>query len=176
VIDTKVSHAHATGGYAARRASCELAARLMNVESLRELGANDLERMRGILDDETFRRARHIVTENERVLETVRLLEHDGPQAIGALLDASHLSMRDDFEISVPQLDLVAEVALQLGAVGARMTGGGFGGSALALAPRALRRQLETGILEAFASREYEKPDIFVVQPSNGATMRGEQV
>ncbi|MEF2977131.1 galactokinase [Subtercola sp. YIM 133946] len=174
VIDTKVSHAHATGGYAARRASCELAARTLGVESLRDLGIDDLPRMAELLDDETFRRARHIVTENARVEETVRLLDSAGPQAIGALLDASHVSMRDDFEISVPQLDLAVEVSQSLGAIGARMTGGGFGGSAIALIPRALRAQLEAGILDMFAQRSYEQPDLFVVQPSDGATMEGE--
>ncbi|UFS59010.1 galactokinase [Subtercola endophyticus] len=174
VIDTKVSHAHATGGYAARRASCELAARTMGVESLRDLGPADLPRMQQQLDDETFRRARHIVTENDRVEETVRLLETVGPQAIGPLLDASHVSMRDDFEISVPQLDLAVDVAQRGGAIGARMTGGGFGGSALALIPRALRAQLEAGILEAFAQHAFDQPDLFVVQPSDGATLKGD--
>ncbi|GGF29306.1 galactokinase [Subtercola lobariae] len=174
VIDTKVSHDHATGGYAARRASCERAAEVMQVDSLRELSPADLPRMRAALDDETFRRARHIVTENDRVEATVRLLETSGPQAIGALLDASHVSMRDDFEISVPQLDLAVEVAQSLGAVGARMTGGGFGGSALALVPRALRPALEAGILEAFAQHGYRAPDLFVVQPSDGATLKGQ--
>ncbi|MCU1477212.1 MAG: galactokinase [Subtercola sp.] len=174
VIDTKVSHDHATGGYAARRASCELAARVMKVDSLRELTPADLPRMREALDDETFRRARHIITENDRVEETVRLLGAEGPQAIGGLLDASHVSMRDDFEISVPQLDLAVEVAQRLGAIGARMTGGGFGGSALALVSRARRPLLEAGILEAFALHQFEKPDLFVVQPSDGATMKGE--
>ncbi|MCU1482111.1 MAG: galactokinase [Subtercola sp.] len=174
VIDTKVSHAHATGGYAARRASCELAARTMGVESLRDLGPADLPRMQQQLDDETFRRARHIVTENDRVEQTVRLLETVGPRAIGPLLDASHVSMRDDFEISVPQLDLAVEVAQRGGAIGARMTGGGFGGSALALIPRALRAQLEAGILEAFAQHAFDQPDLFVVQPSDGATLKGD--
>jgi galactokinase len=174
VIDTRVSHDHATGGYAARRSSCELAAATMGVESLRDLTPADLPRMQEALDDETFRRARHIVTENDRVEETVRRLETDGPRSIGDLLDASHVSMRDDFEISVPELDLAVEVSQATGAVGARMTGGGFGGSALALVPRALRPALEAAILKAFAEQHFRRPDLFVVQPSAGATMEGQ--
>ncbi|GAA1000783.1 galactokinase [Subtercola frigoramans] len=173
VIDTKVSHDHATGGYADRRASCELAAATMGVYSLRELTPADLPRMREALDEVTFRRARHIVTENERVQETARLLRTEGPQAIGALLDASHVSMRDDFEISVAELNLAVEVSQRSGAIGARMTGGGFGGSALALIPRALRESLEADILKAFRAEGFARPDLFIVQPSEGATMTG---
>ena len=94
---------------------------------------DDLGRAAELLDDETFRRVRHVVTENQRVLDTVRTLREHGPGAIGPLLDASHVSMRDDFEISVPELDLAVETAQANGAIGARMTGGGFGGSAIAL-------------------------------------------
>ncbi|RFA10541.1 galactokinase [Subtercola boreus] len=173
VIDTRVSHDHATGGYASRRASCEAAASAMGARSLRDLTVADLPRMQQVLDDETFRRARHVITENERVEETVRLLETEGPLAIGALLDASHSSMRDDFEISVPELDLAVEVSQASGAVGARMTGGGFGGSALALIRRDSRPALEAAIVEAFRARGFARPDLFVVQPSAGATLKG---
>jgi galactokinase len=166
VIDTKVSHDHATGGYADRRASCELAAATMGVASLRDLGVADLARMAEALDEVTFRRARHIVTENDRVEETVRLLATGGPRSIGALLDASHVSMRDDFEISVPQLDLAVATAQAAGAIGARMTGGGFGGAAIALIP------IES--LAAFDDHGYAVPELFVVQPSDGATMKGD--
>ncbi len=123
VIDTTVKHSHATGGYRERRESCELGARLMGVESLRDLTVDDLDRARTVLDDVTFRRVRHVVTENQRVLDTVRTLREEGPRAIGPLLDASHASMRDDFEISVPELDLAVEIAQANGAIGARMTG-----------------------------------------------------
>ncbi|RFA17916.1 galactokinase [Subtercola boreus] len=173
VIDTRVSHDHATGGYAARRASCEFAAATMGVGSLRDLTPADLPRMQERLDDETFRRARHVITENDRVEETVRRLESDGPRSIGDLLDASHVSMRDDFEISVPELDLAVATAQANGAIGARMTGGGFGGSALALVPRAQRPALEARILERFRELSFRQPDLFVVHPSAGATMKG---
>src|ERR671926_881495 len=135
VIDTKVSHSHADGGYASRRASCELGAEVLGVKALRDVTPGDLEEASGLLDEVTFRRVRHVVTENDRVLQTVELLGQQGPSAIGALLDASHASMRDDFEISCPELDLAVESSRANGAIGARMTGGGFGGAAIALTP-----------------------------------------
>lgn len=169
IIDTKVTHAHATGGYAARRASCETGARLLGVTSLRDLNGEDLARAASVLDDETFRRVRHIVTENQRVLDTVRALRLRGPAAIGTLLDTSHVSMRDDFEISVPQLDLAVATARGTGAIGARMTGGGFGGSAIALIPRDLVPAVQVAVQGAFALDGYETPETFVVHASDGA-------
>ncbi|MGA1835800.1 galactokinase [Herbiconiux sp. 11R-BC] len=170
VIDTRVSHEHATGGYAARRASCELGARLLGVTSLRDLTVDDLGRAEAELDDETFRRVRHIITENERVLETVRTLRDRGATAIGPLLDASHVSMRDDFEISVPELDLAVSTAQLQGAVGARMTGGGFGGSAIAVIAGSKVDALRAAVESAFADAGYAHPDVFVVTPSAGAS------
>jgi galactokinase len=170
VIDTKVAHEHATGGYAARRASCELGAKLLGVTSLRDLTVDDLPRASRELDDETFRRVRHIITENERVLETVRTLRDRGATAIGPLLDASHVSMRDDFEISVPELDLAVTTAQQHGAIGARMTGGGFGGSAIAVIPAAKVEALRTAVLAAFVAAGHAAPDVFTVTPTRGAT------
>lgn len=169
IVDTKVSHAHATGGYAHRRASCEAGARLMGVQSLRDVHVDDLPRAAEVLDEETLRRVRHIVTENQRVLDTVRALRLFGPSAIGALLDASHVSMRDDFEISVPQLDLAVTTARVAGAIGARMTGGGFGGSAIALVPRDLVPAVEAAVRAAFALAGYATPDTFVVHAADGA-------
>lgn len=133
VIDTHVSHAHAEGGYAARRRSCEEAARILGVRSLRDASMAVLAGARSRMDEVTYRRARHIITENRRVLDTVKRLRTDGPRAIGQLLVESHASMRDDFEISVPKLDTAVAAALAAGALGARMTGGGFGGSAITL-------------------------------------------
>ncbi|WP_436408476.1 galactokinase [Agromyces chitinivorans] len=169
VIDTRVEHAHATGGYAARRASCEAGAAAMGVGSLRDLDVDDLERAASLLDDETFRRVRHVVTEDARVLDTVRTLREQGPTAIGPLLDASHVSMRDDFEISVPELDLAVETAQAHGAIGARMTGGGFGGSAIALVTEPLVPVIERVVREAFAERGYAEPGVFTVKASQGA-------
>ncbi|WP_438856452.1 galactokinase [Agromyces sp. M3QZ16-3] len=169
VIDTRVSHAHATGGYAARRASCEAGAAALGAESLREVGVDDLDRARDLLDDETFRRVRHVVTEDQRVLDTVRTLREHGPGAIGPLLDASHASMRDDFEISVPELDLAVETAQANGAIGARMTGGGFGGAAIALVIDDLVPVIARKVVEAFAEHGYREPGVFTVHAAQGA-------
>ena len=169
VVDTRVSHTHATGGYAARRASCEAGARVLGVESLRDIRVDDLARAEELLDDETFRRVRHVVTENQRVLDTVRTLREHGPGAIGPLLDASHVSMRDDFEISVPELDLAVETAQAGGAVGARMTGGGFGGAAIALVEDPLVPELARAVQAAFAERGFREPAIFTVHAAQGA-------
>jgi galactokinase len=170
IIDTGVTHAHATGGYADRRASCEAGAKALGVESLRDVSVADLERARELLDDVTFRRVRHVVTEDQRVLDTVRTLREQGPAAIGELLDASHVSMRDDFEISVPELDLAVETAQANGAIGARMTGGGFGGSAIALVPTDAVSRVQVAIDGAFAEHSFGQPDVFTVRASEGAT------
>jgi galactokinase len=169
IIDTGVKHEHANGGYAERRASCELGARLMGVGSLRDLTVDDLPRAREVLDGVTFRRVRHVLTENQRVLDTVAALESAGPRSIGELLDASHRSMRDDFEISVMELDLAVDTAIENGAIGARMTGGGFGGSAIALVAREDVSRIQVAIDGAFAEHALGIPDTFVVVPSMGA-------
>jgi galactokinase len=169
IMDTGVSHSHATGGYAERRASCEAGAAALGARSLRDVTVDDLPRARQLLDDVTFRRVRHVVTENQRVLDTVRVLETEGPAAIGELLDASHVSMRDDFEISVPELDLAVETAQQNGAIGARMTGGGFGGAAIALIPSDARSRLQVAIDGAFAEHGFSIPETFAVSAADGA-------
>ena len=169
IIDTGVAHAHSTGGYSDRRASCEAGASAMGVPSLRELSVDDIARAREVLDDETFRRVRHVVTENQRVLDTVDALRDFGPLAIGALLDASHISMRDDFEISVPELDLAVETAQANGAIGARMTGGGFGGAAIALVPADGVSRIQVAIDGAFAEHGFQQPTMFTVSAANGA-------
>lgn len=169
VIVTETRHDLATGGYADRRASCELAASTLGLDSLRDLTVDALPRAREMLDDTTFRRARHVVTENQRVLDTVRTLRERGPEAIGELLDGSHRSMRDDFEISTPELDLAVETALASGALGARMTGGGFGGAAIALIAAQHESLLRVAIDGAFAEHGFGQPDTFRVTASAGA-------
>ena len=169
VIDTLVTHAHSTGGYRERRASCEQGAAAMGAESLRDLSVHDLERAASVMDEVTFRRVRHVVTENERVLETVRVLRESGPRAIGELLLTSHASMRDDFEISVPELDTAVEAAMSGGAIGARMTGGGFGGAAIALVARDTLTAVTDAVTAAFSTSGFRAPRIFTVQPSAGA-------
>ncbi len=169
VLDSKVKHAHADGGYASRRQACELGAREMGVPFLRDLTVAQLEDARSVLDDETFRRVRHVVTENDRVLATVDALTTSGPQAIGDLLLASHASMRDDFEISVPEIDTAVEAAMHAGAVGARLTGGGFGGSAVALVPTDRVGGLSDAVRTACSERGFAIPEIRVVNPCQGA-------
>ena len=169
VIDTKVKHQHVSGGYAARRASCEKAARALGVPALRDVTVPRLLAARGLLDDETYRRARHVVTEDQRVLDTVAALRAGDHRRVGDLMLASHQSMRDDFEISTRELDLAVEISTDAGALGARMTGGGFGGSAIALTPAGRVPALRRAIEEAFATRGYRAPETFTVTPSNGA-------
>ena len=169
VIDTKVSHAHSTGGYGERRAACERGAQIMGVPALRDLSVADLPRAQKLMDDLTFRRVRHVVTEDQRVRDTVATLRAEGPRAIGALLDASHASMRDDFEISVPELDLAVDTARAAGAIGARMTGGGFGGAAIALLDQELVPTVTAAVEAAFARAGFTPPHIFTVRPSEGA-------
>lgn len=169
VIDTGVKHSHATGGYGERRAACERGAAALGASSLRDVTVSDLERARELLDDVTFRRVRHVVTENQRVLDTVETLRSAGAVAIGELLDASHRSMRDDFEISVPELDLAVESAVQAGALGARMTGGGFGGAAIALVRLGDLSRVQVAVDNAFGEHGYSQPDTFIVFASDGA-------
>ncbi|MCT9868839.1 galactokinase [Paenarthrobacter aurescens] len=169
VIDTKVSHSHADGGYASRRASCELGAEILGVKALRDVGVERLEEASGLLDETTMKRVRHVVTENDRVLQTVEVLGNQGPASIGPLLDASHVSMRDDFEISCPELDLAVDTSRANGAIGARMTGGGFGGSAIALTPVGLEQQVRDAVVRSFAEAGHTAPDIFTVTPAAGA-------
>lgn len=169
VIDTKVAHRLVDGGYAERRAACERAAEAFGVKSLRDLGTDDLARAKQILDDVTYRRMKHVITENERVLNTVTTLKTDGPLAIGDLLVESHASMRDDFEISIDELDTAVEVALANGAIGSRMTGGGFGGAAIALVPKSVTEEIKSAIIREFARRGFGEPNIFTVTASDGA-------
>jgi galactokinase len=169
VMDTQVKHAHSTGGYRERRASCEHGAFLMGTSSLRDVTVDDLGRAEELMDDVTFRRVRHVVTENQRVLDTVRVLGESGARTIGDLLVASHASMRDDFEISVPELDLAVETALAEGAIGARMTGGGFGGAAIALVEHAAVERVSDAVTAAFAAVGFAAPHIFSVAPAAGA-------
>ncbi len=169
IIDTKVAHRLVDGGYAARRAACEAGAAAMGVKSLRELSADDLAKAKELLDDVTFRRVRHVVTENQRVLDTIDTLAKQGPRAVGELLHASHVSLRDDFEVSVDELDTAVEIAMRHGAIGARMTGGGFGGAAIALTPVELISEVTLSVIAEFEALGYAKPDIFAVSPAPGA-------
>jgi galactokinase len=173
LADTREQHKHAAGGYADRRASCERAARILGVRALRDVGVDDLDKAADVLDAETFRRLRHVVTEDERVLAAVASLRagdiESDPAVLGALLTASHASMRDDFEITTPALDLAAATAVEAGAVGARMTGGGFGGAVIALVASERATDTAEAITAAFARAGFTAPQLSTVAPSDGA-------
>jgi galactokinase len=169
VIDTGVAHRLADGAYAERRQTCEEAARLLGLAALRDASVEGLEAARDRLGDVLLRRARHVVTENARVLEAVSLL-HDGkPGALGPLLTQSHASLRDDFEVSVPELDVAVSASTDAGALGARLTGAGFGGSALAFVPADRYEDVRAAVVSGFADWGFAEPSIFIVEISDGA-------
>ncbi|KAB1160948.1 galactokinase [Micromonospora sp. AMSO12t] len=171
VVDSRAPHRHADGEYAARRGSCERAAGLLGVAALRDVPADGLADALARLDeDETRRRVRHVVTENQRVLDTVALLRAGRVREIGPLLTASHASMRDDFEITVPEIDTAVEAALGAGALGARMTGGGFGGCVLALVDAERADAVAAAVTAAYAERGFTAPGHVTVLPGPGAT------
>ena len=170
VIDSRAPHRHVTGEYAARRATCEAAAEKLGVPALRDVPPDGLAEALARLDDPVARRrVRHIVTENQRVLDTVELLRSGRVREIGPLLTASHASMRDDFEITVPEIDTAVEAALTAGAYGARMTGGGFGGCVLALVDAAAADQVGSAVTDAYATSGFTAPATFTALPGPGA-------
>jgi len=164
-------HAHADGGYGDRRAACERAAVTLKVGALRDLGPADLDVAASVLDPTTLRRVRHVVSENQRVLDVAHLLRTAGPTSIGQLLLASHASMRDDFQISTPELDAAVEAAMSAGAIGVRMTGGGFGGSAIALVHAEDRDAVGESVQAAFRDAGFAEPMVLPVRATDGASV-----
>lgn len=180
VIDTKAEHALVDGQYAARRATCEAAARLLGVTTLREISPDGLGDALSTLaaitgpvgdgsqDAETLvRRVRHVVTEIARVDEFVDLLAAGRVAEVGPAMDASHTSLRDDYQVSCRELDLAVETARAAGALGARMTGGGFGGSAIALAPADRVAEVAEAVVDAFTGAGLHLP-AFLVATAQG--------
>ncbi|HEX2902191.1 MAG TPA: galactokinase [Jatrophihabitans sp.] len=172
VTDTRASHQLTDGLYGERRGSCEQAARELGVPALRDVTATDpadLDAILGQLSTERLRkRARHVITENERTLQCAQLLREGRLREIGPLLTASHASMRDDFENSVPEVDLAVEVMLAFEAYGARMTGGGFGGCVIGLFEPRQARAAVVALDGAFGGRGYRQPASFTVLPGAG--------
>lgn len=169
VIDTRTKHSHSESGYGERRRGTERAAGLLGVKALRDVPLDGLAPALERLPGELRPLVRHVVTENQRVLNVVDLL-HEGRIAdIGPLLDGSHRSMRDDYRISTQELDLAVKVARDAGALGARMTGGGFGGSAIALVPEAAVDTVSQAVTAAFERQGWRAPRIFVAVPAAGA-------
>ncbi|MFD8391150.1 galactokinase [Streptomyces sp. NPDC059680] len=171
VVDTQVKHAHSGGEYGKRRAGCEKGAALLGVDALRDVPYSELDAALARLgDEEEVRRlVRHVVTEDERVERVVGLLRAGETRRIGPVLTEGHASLRDDFRISCPELDLVVDTALSNGALGARMTGGGFGGSAIVLTEATDVDTLTKAIEEAFAAAGFTTPRVFEAVPSAGA-------
>ena len=170
VVDTRVKHTLSDGAYAAQRRWCEKGAEILGVPALRDVPYDGLDAALERIDDPDVRRCvRHVVTEDRRVEETIALLERGETRAIGPVLDAGHASLRDDFQVSCPELDTVCESANAAGAVGARMTGGGFGGSAIVLAEAEDVERITEAVLEAFRTAGYGAPRVFEAVPSAGA-------
>ena len=170
IIDTQAHHALVDGGYAERRASCESAAVKLGVKSMRELTMEHLIAEKDTLSEVEFIRARHAVSEISRVLATVESLKGGDFEEVGALINQSHNSLRDDYGVSCPELDLAVEAARSAGALGSRMVGGGFGGSAIALLRVKDVDKARTAIAEAFTQRGFKKPRFFTSLPSAGAS------
>jgi len=164
VMNTLAKHALVDGQYEQRRASCDEAARQLGVLSLREVPIDGLGQTLDRLSDTRIRaRARHIVTEIDRVRQTEALLRAGRMSEVGSVFNTSHASMRDDFEISCAELDVAVEAATAQGALGARMTGGGFGGSAIALVPTNITAEVTAAVIHAFADKGFGAPDCFAV-------------
>jgi galactokinase len=169
MIDTATPRALADGAYADRRAACARAARLLGVGALRDATPELLEQRGGRLDPTDLRRASHVVAENTRVEAMAQCLRLGRLADAGALMTASHISLRDDFEVSARSLDTAVDAALAGGALGARMTGGGFGGAAIALAPRGRSEAIVRAVADAFASAGFAEPETVSVTAAEGA-------
>ena len=172
IIDTQAHHALIDGGYAERRASCESVVAKLAIASLRHLTLEQLNSSLDLLTDIEFIRARHAVTEITRVHEAVVALRNSDFEALGELINQSHISLRDDYDVSCPELDLAVSAALSTGAIGARMVGGGFGGSAIALARVEKVEEIKNAVEGAFESANFKRPRFFTSLPSAGATAR----
>jgi galactokinase len=171
IIDTQAHHALTDGGYAERRASCESVVAKLGISSLRELSMEQLENSRGLLTETEFVRARHAVTEMKRVLECVEALSNSDFAKVGQLINQSHASLRDDYTVSCPELDTAVEAALAAGALGSRMVGGGFGGSAIALIQASKTTETIKAVEKAFSSKGFKAPRFFTSLPSQGAEL-----
>jgi galactokinase len=169
IIDTRAHHALVDGGYAERRASCESAANKLGIKALRDCSIAQLETSRSKLSELEYMRAEHVVRDIERVHECVVLLKQNNFSAVGQILTQSHVSLRDLFEISCPELNLAVDTALANKSLGGRMIGGGFGGSAIALFKVADIPAAKIAIAKAFSAAGFTEPRFFTSLPSSGA-------
>ncbi|WP_131104734.1 galactokinase [Ornithinimicrobium sufpigmenti] len=173
VIDTRAHHSLADGQYAARRHTCEAAAAALGLGSLRELQAARLDEPQVLAALEAvpdgLSRVRHVVSENQRVVDLLAALDARDVERVGAVMTASHVSLREDYEVTCRELDVAVEAALAAGAAGARMTGGGFGGSAIALVRRTELDQVAEAVHSAFVEARLKPPRFLVADPSRPA-------
>ena len=169
IIDTQAHHALTDGGYAERRASCDSVAVKLAVKSMRELTMAQLDAARDQITKTEYIRARHAVSEMKRVLECVEALSSGDFIKVGELINQSHVSLRDDYTVSCPELDTAVEASLAAGAMGSRMVGGGFGGSAIALIEASKTAQTIRAVESAFVAKKFKAPRFFTSLPSQGA-------
>jgi len=170
IIDTQAHHALIDGGYAERRAACESVAAKLNIPSMRHLTLEVLQANREKITETEFIRARHAVTEIARVLAAVTALRTSDFETVGELINQSHISLRDDYAVSCPELDVAVDACLAAGAIGSRMVGGGFGGSAIALIKAQDVAKTREAVTAAFESRGFKRPRFFTSLPSAGAS------
>jgi galactokinase len=169
VIDTQVHHALVDGGYAERRASCEKAITDLGITSLRDISIADFVARKSELDEKTYLRAFHGITEMKRVLDAVSLLKAGDFVGFGEIVTAAHISLRDNYTVSCPELNLAVDTALKFGALGSRMIGGGFGGSAIALIKAKDSDLIKSEVKSAFMKERFKSPRFFSALPSSGA-------
>jgi galactokinase len=173
VVNSHVRHALSEGGYAARRRECEAAARALGVAALRDVTPDELERRRGQLDDLLYRRARHVVRENARTVEAAGAVRRGDWGRVGALMGASHASLRDDFEVSCRELDVLVAAAAAVGpaggVIGSRMTGGGFGGCTVSLVRRHALEEVARRVCAAYRDETGRQATAFETRPAEGA-------
>ena len=175
ICDTKVKHNLAEGEYNRRRTHCEagvhsLQERLPGIHALRDVTLEDLEHYQESLPEVTFRRCRHVISENERVLAASKALRSSDPSEFGQLMVESHRSLRDDYEVSCPELDLMVEIALKLhGVFGARMTGGGFGGCTVNLVNADAAKEFQRAVKREYQAATGLEPDIYICNAADGA-------
>lgn len=172
IIDTQAHHALVDGGYAERRASCESVAAKFDIPSMRHLTMDLLESRKHEVTDTEFIRARHAVTEIQRVKDAVIALRASDFHTLGHLINESHNSLRDDYTVSCPELDEAVNASRAAGALGARMVGGGFGGSAIALIKADQIENTKDAIRKAYAAKSFKAPRFFTSLPSAGASAR----
>ncbi|GAA2925465.1 hypothetical protein GCM10020221_21800 [Streptomyces thioluteus] len=168
-MDTRAAHALRDGAYAARRAGCEAGARALGVRLLCDLAPSQLDGALRQLKPGLAPLVRHVVTEEARVARVVSRLESGDPRSVGEVLTAGHASLRDDFAVSCAELDLAVAAACRAGALGARMTGGGFGGSVVVLTEEADAAGVARDVDAAFAAGGHRPPRVFAVAPEDGA-------